>query len=598
MRVCILFTFLLLSSCSSFLKEDFRFPASLPESDCRKIMNKFIDVNDPESEISLHSIQNFRSALSEHYQYVAESVKDLELNPDLPINTEAKIILDPQEGLLAKVLMIRNAKKTIDLTYFIFQNDDTNKTILNELRLAIKRGVKVRLMVDSLGSLSKAPFYSDIKALTALSGRPIVDSMGKPTGEFASMEAVLFNPVFNIRAHVQNWIKKITNIIAREDNQKPMAEFVFNRRSHDKILLIDSFSPNNSMAIIGGRNIADHYYAINDGEKHLVMDAEVLIKGVSKINELGKVENVIEEHYNKLYFYLANKNFSNFLFKTNSKVVRAELRSMREGAARVIGEAGVLTNRLNEMQLAQYLNSGFENSLVSVVSEIENLTRKKVFLASKDQQVVTNVNSLIAKLNDHIKNANKQVDIVTPYFWMPDEEIDYLINWLEKDSSRKVRIITNSIVTNNHLSSQAISDQVFENKILKKIKDTPIEKQFELYSYGKLDHEDLGGTEKYGLLHAKVFIIDGKNIMISTSNLDPISRHLNSEFGISAEMLTEDSRNAKNMNMYIENLVSRSTLWGSIESEEIRNHSAMKVTLILEKFMTKIIYALNLEPIL
>jgi putative cardiolipin synthase len=596
MKFFTLFLFLITTSCST-LKVEYRNPANAPESDCRKLMQEILKVND-EGEVPLKDIQAFRNILDEHYENIADSVKDLELTPDLPLNTEAKLILDPQEGLLAKVMMIRKAKKTIDLTYFIFKDDDTSKMILHELRMAIKRGVKVRLMTDSMGSLSKAPFYNDIKALSSLSGKPILDSLGNPTGEYASMEAVLFNPIFNVSIHVQNWYRKIYNLFVKEENKKPIAEFRFNRRSHDKILLVDSFSPNDSMVMIGGRNIADHYYAINEGENHLIMDAEILLKGVSRINEKNKLENIIEEHYNRIFFYLANRNFKDFLIKTNAKIARREFKQMRSSTEKIIGENGLLKDKFKTMIDSNYLENDFENSLVSVVNQIENLSRDNVYLHPSKQRVISNVNSLVDKLNEHMKSANSSVDIITPYFWMPDEEIEALISWLEKDPNRQIRVVTNSLATNNHLASQAIIDYTFEEKIFKRIKDTPLEKQFKLYSYGKLDHENLSGKEKYGLLHAKVFVVDGKKIMISTSNLDPISRHINSEFGISAQMLEDQSKTKKDINSYIDFLVSRSTEWNSPDSIELRTHPKMKIKLLLEKLAMKIIYAFNLEPIL
>lgn len=583
-------------SCSTNNSLTNRSLSSVDDSNCRRFLKSFITSSD-DSSIELKNIINYRKSLEEHYTNIEESVKDLELSPDLPIHTSAKIVLDPKEALLAKIMLIRKAKKTIDMSYFIFTEDESSKAILHELRLAIKRGVKVRLMVDSMGSLSKAPFYSDIKSLVALSGKPILDKFGNPTGERAYMEAVLFNPIFNIRAHVRNWYRKIYNLISTE-NKLPPINFSFNKRSHDKILLIDSFSPEDSMVMLGGRNIADHYYGINDGEEHFISDAEIILKGISSRDENGKINNVIEEHYNRLFFYLANKNFSDFLIKINLKVVKREFRAMRSASNSIIGEEGTLEKKMQNMISKKYLDEGFENSLVNVVSEIQNLTRSKVFLHPSKHNVETNHNSIIAKLNEHISKAKKSIDIVTPYFWMPDEEIDYLIKWLEQDPRRKIRIITNSILTNNHLASQALIDNVFQKKIYQRIKGTPLEDQFLLFNYGRYDHELMGGSVNYGLLHAKVFMVDDKHIMVSTSNLDPISRYINSEFGISTTSLEEESNNAMRIEMYIDRLISRSTRVGSPEYYEILNHKRVKQKVILEKFIQKIIYLLNLEPIL
>lgn len=546
---------------------------------------------------SLLDIIKQRSTLKERYLKIAESIKEFDIAGDLPVKGQAKLLLDPKEGYLAKILLIRNAKKTLDLSYYIFKNDDTGKTILHEIRHAINRGVKVRILVDSSGSISKAPFYDDIKALVALSGRPILDEAGNLTGEFTKAEAVLFNPVFNIRAHIASWYRIVHNLFASENKRLPAINFAINSRSHDKIILADAASEN-SMAIIGGRNIADHYYAVGEGSDNPIIDAEILLKGITSKDENGQVYNSLEEHYNKIYYYLANKNFENFLFKTNRETARKEFKRMRESAKRLIGPNAPLADDLERMKKENFLENNFEEGMISIINEIQNLSRTKIFFEPQDAHNKKNGNSLIHKLRKEIINAEKSLDIVSPYFWIPDEEVDFLMDWAAKHPGRKVRIFANSISTTDNIVAQAMVDATFENTIMKKIKDTPVENQFEIYSYGRIDDKNLGGDKNYGFLHAKIVVIDGKSITISTSNLDPISRHLNSEIGTMIKDLPENSKNIKKLEAYIEHLQKNSTLWGTDEWHQVRNHPQNRIMKILESFITKIIYTLNLVPIL
>jgi phosphatidylserine/phosphatidylglycerophosphate/cardiolipin synthase-like enzyme len=62
-----------------------------------------------------------------------------------------------------------------------------------------------------------------------------------------------------------------------------------NRRSHDKILLIDAQSEENSMAIIGGRNIAKRYYLTAEEAATPTLDAEILIRGLAQRKEDGSI---------------------------------------------------------------------------------------------------------------------------------------------------------------------------------------------------------------------------------------------------------------------------------------------------------------------
>ncbi len=600
----------LIASCSSpQISEVARAPAD--DKSCANLASSLIgakaahDLNlDPASipapspDLSLSRILQNRSELKRKYHKVTESIRDFEISKDVPINGKTKLLLDPHEGYLAKILMIRKAKQTIDLSYFIFKEDETGQALLHELRQAIKRGVKVRIIVDSMGSISKAPFYDDIKALVALSGRPILDESGNPTGQYAQAEAMLFNPVFNIRAHIANWAKAVYNLFASEEKKLPLATFTINRRSHDKILLVDAKSAKDSMAIIGGRNIADKYYKVNAGVENPILDAEILIKGLTQTNPDGSLQNQLEDHYNKIYYYLANKNFEDFLFKTNREVARKEFKKMRKAARNLFDQHGVLHEQLVAMEQGHYLDTDFEDSLISILNEIQNLSRTKIFLAPQGPQNKKNGNSFVSKLREIISKAEDSIDIVSPYFWIPDEEIDLLIEWAKKHPHRKVRIFSNSITTTNNVIAQAMVDETFKQTIIKRIAGTPYEKQFEIHAYGRIDDEVLGGSKKYGLLHAKLIIADKEIISVSTSNLDPISRHLNSEVGTTIENLPKNSKNLQKFIKYIDDLENNSTLWGSPEWQEIRRHPNNRIMVVLQGFVTKIIYALNLVPLI
>lgn len=549
-------------------------------------------------EASLSRILNSRQELKNKYARVTESIRDFELNSDIPIKGKTKIVLDPREGYLAKIMMIRNAKKTIDLSYYIFKSDDSGNAILHELRMAIKRGVKVRILVDSSGTIAKAPFYDDIKSLIALSGRPILDETGNPTGQYAQAEAMLFNPLFNIRAHVANWMKKAYNLFASEENQLPMATFTINRRSHDKILLVDAQSETDSMAIIGGRNIADHYYAINKGKDNPILDAEIIVKGLAHRDADGNIQNALEDHYNKIYYYLANKNFEDFLFSINRATARKEFQRMRKSAQHLWSKDGDLHDQLNEMTNSNYLNKDFEDGLISILNEIQNLSRTKIFLQPNGPHNKRNGNSLVAKLHNQIAKAKHTVDVVSPYFWVPEEEVDFIIKWASEDPTRRIRIFANSISTTDNIIAQSMVDATLHEMIIKRVKGTPLEKQFQVYSYGRIDDEMLNGNKRYGFLHAKIVVTDDKVVTISTSNLDPISRHLNSEVGTNVENLPMNSKNLQKITRYLDELQSNSTLWGSDEWQDIRQHPRNRVMIMLQAFVTKIIYTLNLVPII
>ena len=65
------------------------------------------------------------------------------------------ILLDAgQDSLLARVHLIRAARRSIDLQTVHFERDDSGRVVLDELRAAALRGVKVRLLMDQLNGLA------------------------------------------------------------------------------------------------------------------------------------------------------------------------------------------------------------------------------------------------------------------------------------------------------------------------------------------------------------------------------------------------------------------------------------------------------------
>ena len=138
------------------------------------------------------------------------------------------ILLDAgQDSLLARVHLIRAARRSIDLQTFHFERDDSGRVVLDELRAAALRGVKVRLLMDQLNGLADP----DLQARLA--------------GFHRNFELRLYNPVFD-QAQVGP-LEFAGGVIFRFRD--------LNRRMHNKLMVVDE-----RVAVIGGRNIQDEYF--------------------------------------------------------------------------------------------------------------------------------------------------------------------------------------------------------------------------------------------------------------------------------------------------------------------------------------------------
>ena len=166
---------------------------------------------------------------------------------------------------------------------------------------AVKRGVDVRVTVDSLGSFSGS--HSTLKALETCADEAgfMRNSEGLMTTKKARVQVVIFNS-----------ISKIGNP---------------NRRSHDKLLVKDGSFEDKSAVITGGRNISEDYYGIRgDGSVDPVpfRDAEILIRSTEKVVEEDITVGELSETYNSILFLLDfNKRITPS--RSNDSVHKTEL---------------------------------------------------------------------------------------------------------------------------------------------------------------------------------------------------------------------------------------------------------------------------------
>ncbi|TYT26372.1 phospholipase D family protein [Luteimonas viscosa] len=149
-----------------------------------------------------------------------------------------------QDALVSRLDLIRGARRTIDLQTYIFDEDDAGHLVLDELLAAVRRGVRVRLLVDQLSALRQ------------------VDTLAALASAHVNFELRVYNPVLS-RARISY----------------PMYAWAaaccwrrLNQRMHGKLLLVDGI-----VGITGGRNYQDDYYDWNP--EYNFRDRDVLVSG-------------------------------------------------------------------------------------------------------------------------------------------------------------------------------------------------------------------------------------------------------------------------------------------------------------------------------
>jgi len=540
-----------------------------------------------------------RLDLKEYYSEFKSSIDDFKKIKSVAFNSKVKLLKDGETSLAAKIHLIRHAKKTLDISYYIFEDDEVGNIILNELRHAVRRGVHVRVLVDSTTAL-KARFFSDqFKSLMALKSYAPGTVAHRTRRIKGKAEVVIFNNMFNPRKVVERFINKVKNLFRPEGYKIPISNSNVNRRLHDKIILMDAESPTDSMAIIGGRNIANEYHTLDSfrGKSFEFEDMDVLIKDTKDIRL--RTSNIslatsIQSYYDKIFYHIGNNHLANAIVRLKRRIYRKEMVRMSRSSRKTFRENPKFTNHLKQMEESNFFDEGFDNGMIRIVNEIQNINSPWGRIHYNKVSEL-NPNSISKEIMDMINSADQTIDIVTPYAHFSDKEIAAIHLWLQGDSKRRFRLITSSIATNDTLASQALIDNSLLPRLTNVANLNINPNQIQVSLYGKSDDVILGGDIEYGKLHAKFAVIDNKKSLVMTSNLDPRSRSLNSEIGVSIEGLGKESRTAVELTERVEYLESLSHRYGSSEWKKIVDHKDLKWKKLFSDIIFLIVDTFNLE---
>jgi len=140
------------------------------------------------------------------------------------------------------------------------------------------------------------------------------------------------------------------------------------------------------------------------------------------------------------------------------------------------------------------------------------------------------------RLEQLLDDAQDEIIIVSAYL-IPTTRLEQTL-WRAVDRGVRVRVLTNSLRSNNHVSAHS----AYRNHI-----STLLNSGVELHEV-RVDAEDrnrymLSPVDKKHLaLHAKALIIDNDRVFIGSPNLDPRSMRINTEMGV---LITSESFNKR-----------------------------------------------------
>lgn len=153
------------------------------------------------------------------------------------------------DAYIARAVLIDAAERTLDMQYYIVNDDLTVSVLTEKLLNAANRGVRVRLLFDGLGvGLNDCQLW-------LLNSHP-------------NIELRLFNPVPECRKGFAKFFTIVGNFKR------------LNHRMHNKAFIVD-----NVVGILGGRNLADAYFGAREDSNFADMDVMAIgpvVRDISK----------------------------------------------------------------------------------------------------------------------------------------------------------------------------------------------------------------------------------------------------------------------------------------------------------------------------
>jgi putative cardiolipin synthase len=157
-----------------------------------------------------------------------------------PGATGMALISSDTAAFQARRVLARTARHSLDLMYYIWEEDLTGRLLFGEVLAAADRGVKVRLLLDDIG------FTSLDRLLQALDSHP-------------NISVRLFNPTRAPKGSLRRGVELGLRL------------FSMTRRMHNKAWIADG-----ETAILGGRNIGDAYFGASRASNFHDLDLAVL----------------------------------------------------------------------------------------------------------------------------------------------------------------------------------------------------------------------------------------------------------------------------------------------------------------------------------
>jgi len=409
-----------------------------------------------------------------------------------------RLVSEGTEAFVVRAHSARLAARSLDVQTYIWHVDPTGLFLAQQVLLAADRGVRVRLLVDDLDARAQNAGFAAIAA-------------------HPNVEVRLFNPFASRQGSLQLASEGARNF-AR-----------INRRMHNKSWIAD-----NRIALVGGRNLGDEYFAASEEVNFVDLDFAMI----------GPVVRDVSASFDRFWNSPAAWPMELLDPEAISDAALASLRAELEASATAASN-GRYAQALRGDDGIRRLVSGDWPLRWAAKYRFVSDDPAKVTMKKRDAERATVGAALLPMVHD----ATQSLRVISPYFVPGEQGSAGLIARAQAGAS--VQVLTNSLAAN---------DVATVHGGYSRHRQPLIEGGVQLWELkplsGKSTESSFTGSSGASL-HTKALTADGRVLFVGSYNLDPRSTWLNCEQGV----LVEDAALAGELGAIFDKQIEGSRAW-------------------------------------
>jgi putative cardiolipin synthase len=397
-----------------------------------------------------------------------------------------RLLPDSSDAFKARAELIRNARTSLDLQYYIVHDGLSTRALIDELLKAADRGVRVRILLDDTTSDGLD------HAIATLAAHP-------------NIEIRLFNPQeLGRETGVTRSVGRLMNLSQQH------------RRMHNKLWLADS-----SVAIVGGRNLGDEYF---DAETKLNFTAIDMLS-------VGPVAEQLGHSFDQYWNSTLSKPIADFMyFLPTVKDLAKARRKLEESLEQAHQQHKALFERLMAYKSQPRLKIWLNELDWAYNQALWDAPTKVLAQGEPDPHLL-----LTTQLAPELINTRKELMLISAYFVPGEAGLLYLTG--RADAGVDVSLLTNSLEATDvpavHGGYTPYRKALLEHGVrLFELRRQPGDLETFRDNGPRLFKESHSIASSDSSLHSKAMVFDRRKIFVGSFNFDPRSVLWNTEVGV------------------------------------------------------------------